>query len=64
MRIKPPFQAFREHAGQGWNGRRTYFLERWVLRAYMPTHDKHGVLRVWHCPFIAYLGKAMRVYHA
>jgi len=62
MKIKAPFQVFLEHAGQGFDGRRAYFLQRWVLRAYQPMHDKFGVLRVWRCKFVAYVSTTFKNY--
>lgn len=61
MRIKAPFQGEYEHAGQGWNGR-SYWLVRFVLRAYVPFHDPKGVDRKWKWP-IAFFGKPEKRYY-
>ena len=62
MKIKAPFQAVQEHAGQGFTGQRSYFLSRWVLRAYIPMYDRFGVPRTWRWPFVCHLGKPFRQY--
>lgn len=43
MKVRAPFQGSYEHAGQGWDGRRSYWLVRFVVRAYLPFHDCKGV---------------------
>jgi hypothetical protein len=52
MKIQAPFQGSEEHAGQGFDGRRSYILIRFVLRAFIPSYDCEGVPRIWRRPFV------------
>jgi len=58
VKVKAPFQGQDEPAGQGWDGRRSYKLIRFVLRALSPRPFPQ-----WSWKFV-WAGPVRRIYDA